>query len=553
MLDVVFEMTVAQRCVTMVIGAAALVWAFCRYALPWLEVQEDVIDVALLVERQHQIDSDLVAALDFESSDAGTPGSARLKKAVIEHAARLGHELNVFEGFDYSPCVRRGIALAVTVLLVAIGVVLSPPHAGAFLGRMLLLSDRYPTATVIETIEVNGVRIDPLRREKTVVRVGHGKPVTFAVRCSGTIPEQGQVVLRSAASGKESHLVVAKTSQDEKEKNGFRGTLPRLLDTITYTLYVGDARTEPQRIEVIPLPVIQPTLRTIPPEYARQAEGTSETDTNSLQLFVIESSEVKIALRSSKPLNDAVLTIPASTEPIEYRLRALDEKNRHWALQDEGTVFSQVDQAIRFQLQVTDKDGLQLETPLEGRIRLKADRRPRVTGNLVHRVVLPGAKPIVELRASDDYGIDRLTLGVRVLRSHTRTGSPEAGTQTVQERDFPITALLEPSRTGGSDVRTNRNGSRSAVPLTFPVRRENIPLVGGYRLDLSKLDVDKGDQLELTLKVLDYRGKLPGRMTAGEPLVLNVSDKAGVLAAIAQSDEHSEECLTDIIRRQLGM
>jgi hypothetical protein len=39
----------------------------------------------------------------------------------------------------------------------------------------------------------------------------------------------------------------------------------------------------------------------------------------------------------------------------------------------------------------------------------------------------------------------------------------------------------------------------------------------------------------------------------GDPLVLEISDESGVLAAISEADPRSEERLTDIIKRQLGI
>ena len=79
--------------VSLGIAIAVGIWAYRKFAAPWLAKRESDIDMALLVERQNKIDSDLVAALQFESPEAKGWGSVRLEDAVIDRscsAARRG-------------------------------------------------------------------------------------------------------------------------------------------------------------------------------------------------------------------------------------------------------------------------------------------------------------------------------------------------------------------------------------------------------------------------------------------------------------------------------
>ncbi len=76
-----------QRLLLLGLAAAGVIWAFARFALPWLGKHEDVTEMALLVQRQTGIDSDLVAALQFESPDAEHWGSPQLETAVIDRVA----------------------------------------------------------------------------------------------------------------------------------------------------------------------------------------------------------------------------------------------------------------------------------------------------------------------------------------------------------------------------------------------------------------------------------------------------------------------------------
>jgi hypothetical protein len=167
--------------------------------------------------------------------------------------------------------------------------------------------------------------------------------------------------------------------------------------------------------------------------------------------------------------------------------------------------------------------------------------------------VLPEAKPVVELRVSDDYGIAELALNVEVVQSREESGAEAAGAQTVTEHQIAIDKLLKPFGNNRDGASLSGGETRESMSITFPARGEVLPIVGGFRLDLTPLQLVKGDQLRLTLKATDYRGELPGRPAESEPMILDISDESGVLAAIAEADETSEARITELIRRQLGI
>src|SRR5262245_40580349 len=69
LLDFTFGLSVSERMVVLPLAIAAVGWAFWRLTRPLIDRGESELEMALLVEQQHQIDSDLVAALQFESSE----------------------------------------------------------------------------------------------------------------------------------------------------------------------------------------------------------------------------------------------------------------------------------------------------------------------------------------------------------------------------------------------------------------------------------------------------------------------------------------------------
>ncbi|MCA9249485.1 MAG: hypothetical protein KDA42_20345, partial [Planctomycetales bacterium] len=135
-LDFLFSLQTLQRAVVMAVGAGLLVWAFLKFTRPYWGVSESLIDVALLVEKRQGIDSDLVAALQFESPQADRWGSRELEDAVIDYVAELDRGLDVFAGFTAETFWRRSGVLAVTLAIAVVLGVLYPAHLATFLARL---------------------------------------------------------------------------------------------------------------------------------------------------------------------------------------------------------------------------------------------------------------------------------------------------------------------------------------------------------------------------------------------------------------------------------
>ena len=69
---------------------------------------------------------------------------------------------------------------------------------------------------------------------------------------------------------------------------------------------------------------------------------------------------------------------------------------------------------------------------------------------------------------------------------------------------------------------------------------------------MAPLGLAKGDRLAVTLQVVDYRGSgQEGRATLSEPLVFQVTDERGILAAMAEADRESAGRLKTMIQRQI--
>ena len=133
-----FNLPMGLRAVSLLAWIAGGIWAVERFAWPLVKVRESEQDVALIVEQHHKIDSDLVAAIQFEGPHAPTWGSARLQQAVVDYVAEFSPSLNVFEGFSYRPLPQRATVLGITLVVVLAAALAFPGHATAFWNRFLL-------------------------------------------------------------------------------------------------------------------------------------------------------------------------------------------------------------------------------------------------------------------------------------------------------------------------------------------------------------------------------------------------------------------------------
>jgi hypothetical protein len=518
LVDWSLQMNRPQRLVAMALCAGVLVWAFRRFARPWLWQRETELDMALLVERQQQIDSDLVAAIQFESPEAPQWGSVQLEQKVIDQTARMGRRLDVMQGVPQRPLVRRTTVLAATCVVLALGVWRFPDHARAFFNRFFLLGPRhYPTQTVIESVRINGRRIELTGWRPQVAKCSYGEPVEFQVICSGRLPEAGRAELQTDRGSQ----TTIPLSREEEYVMVYVGRLERLVDSVQYGLYLGDAWTEPGRLQVVPLPTINVELRVTPPSYAAAQDTSSRTSRGLRQISVLEGSRVDFRVTSDKTLRQATLSIDAEEYPMRREpaeARPSETSADRWTVDVAGTPLARVLEPIRYQVGAVDTDDLEPERPVLGVIRIKADYGPRIVASALTEFVLPTANPGISYEASDDYGLARLSILPQVTHEDGRT----------EELEEIVIYQLR----GGDAVAQEREDR--------------------YPLDLGPLHLVKDDQLSITLQATDYRGPdHEGKTALSEPLMFQVTDERGILAAMAEADRESANRLKTMIQRQI--
>ena len=436
----------------------------------------------------------------------------------------------MFEGFSYRPLPQRATVLGVTLVVVLGAALCFPGHAAAFWNRFLLGSAHYPTKTQIQSITVSGQPVPVFHTGETPrVRVPYGQKIEVAVTCGGEVPRAGFVQLSGVNTDAVNRVDLNATAP---EAATFAGEIAHVADSFRMRFHFGDAVSDPAEVVIVPLPLVDLAWEIEPPKYAVSAMRPGETDGGSRQLAVIEGSVAKLKLVcSNKPLKAATLSIgeksidlvrqssphSPSARPGERTTPYSESAGYSWTLPT-GTPFDSIREAIKYEVRVTDEDGLTLETPISGQIRLKPDRLPRVVATAVTRFVLPTALPKLDYAAGDDFGVAKIVAIIHISREDGRTSQHAVVSKTVAAADQPQTILR----------------GQIAVPL-------------------SPYELQKGDEVKVTLEVTDWRGELVGQKGVGEPITFSVTDLNGILAQTGDEDKKTAKQLDEILRRELGI
>jgi hypothetical protein len=83
------------------------------------------------------------------------------------------------------------------------------------------------------------------------------------------------------------------------------------------------------------------------------------------------------------------------------------------------------------------------------------------------------------------------------------------------------------------------------------VGRDRLPVEGTVAVPIASLGLRPGDQVRLTVRAADYRGKADGRTATSDPILLDITDESGIIASLSESDERSAGQLEAIIEREL--
>jgi len=492
-LDFWIRMGHLERSIVLLSVIVTLIWTISRYLLPAMKVHESDTALAVMVDGMHGMHSDLVAAIQFDDEGRIQYGSSQLREMVVEYTGQAAGDLNFLEGFSRKEMAQRMAVFIVTAVVCLAPAAYFSEHTAAFLNRLVLGNARYPTRTIIE--DITG---------KDVVAEGHS--VTFKVRArvrSGEMPESGEVRIKTVSTGL---ATTVKLIPDDKDSDVYVGTLNRVLDDLSYTIYLGDARTDPRDLKLVPLPKAKLDLRITAPPYARGKVPPRPKD--GRQAVVLEGSTIVPVVTADKELESAVLTVDGDTREFN-----LDRRGKSFELDRRDSPLAKVTEMVSFEIMVTDTDHLSPESPIKATVRISTDLPPRAALAAFSRYVVPTAKPEIRYKVIDDYALDHINLHVSIIDAD--------GKQT--DRSELLARLKD-----------HRNDYRGAYPL-----------------HLEKLKLQKGYQVAVSVEAVDYRGKFEGKSRRSEKWIFEISDEAGVREAMDRLIEQMDKKLDEVLRAQL--
>lgn len=520
-LDRIFALPRAGRLWLWAGIAATLVWVGRRYAWPLLRVRETDLDVALSMEKVHGIDSDFVAALQFERPEAAAWGSSTLRSAVVDYVAEFGREWTSAAPLWSRLLAGRVAWLAGLAALVAALGIASPATLRAFVDRMLLGSGHYPTWTRIERLVVNGREIDVTRA--AAIKAPAGQPLVIEVAYGGRPTATGRAVFTPAAGGGAATLPLEPPAHRPNGATSLAGTLDNLTDSATLVVHAGDAWSEPVAITAVPAPVVETSVSVEPPSYARTTNAPAAA---GRQAAVLEGSRVVLAVTClNKDLARAEAVIDGIAHPL-VRQPAVDGGHDRFVLSGSGSPLALVTAPVQYEVHAVDVDGLSPDRPPAGTIRIRPDAPPQVSAEAVTRTVLPGARPRISYSVRDDHGVATLRARLETVRGAAADEDPAAS---------PAPARV-------IDIRP------AAAP---PLVGEALPAAGSFVVPLADLGLQKGDFVRVVVEAVDYRGATPGQPATSAPIDLTVSDENGVLEALQASESQAAQELQAIIEEQL--
>ena len=610
-LDLYFNLSELQRLVMSGLLLLSEVWVIWRWSLPLFARRESELQVALGVESSNRLDSDLVAALQFESGAATTSSSAQLRQLVIRNMLNQRDRVRWFAG-NWNHSIWRHAAAQTLALAMILGVSARwPDHVSAFGHRLLLANARYPSATHLQQIRINHTRVFPSSsdgiRVASPASVATGQKVRFAVLARGLLPATGRVEINHPQfPGRQ--VPLNRVSLDERrrlleegllllkqralgdaaEQSGdWRQTLSELLwlDAPALAQHVEqhNPRQEPPQHYA---QAIQELLDTWPTEVDGSAAYTGQLD----RLPNPGSYVVQLGDDWTEPAALRLLPLPAIRLEVEVTPpNYARDGTADTADTDTRDVEVLAGSNVRLEVSCTNGKTLRMAavTLTQGTDRQTIDLHSSGgaapswklpdTGTPLSQVTHPwryevqvddtdGLQPATPLRGRIRLRADRPPTGsARVVHDTVLPdahpvieyqASDDFGIQSVRMRvdiQRPSTGQpVIPKAVSEGSVR-DTPGERHLFPLLkrAPVLASALPLSGRWSLDLPALGVARGDLLKLTLEIVDHRGDFSGERFLDESIVLHVSDERGVLESITKPDIDVEQRLNELIQRQL--
>ena len=467
------EMPWTARLVGLVGLAVALGLIVVKMLLGRLHTSLPDDSLALLVERHHpNLGGRLVTTVQLsQTGRTGDTHSTDLLRYVHDEAAEKIDEVDPSRVFQQAPLFKKSMIAAPLFLATLALFVIRPDSFARAASRLTLFSDDpWPRRAQLEMVGVelpavtaNGDEsIEPQKLtfdENRTLRLPRGSNGAMRIRARADEPFELPVVCtvrykiiprddsgtteNAATSGQSNMRRVGRVVEGYQSFLLDGPPLASLSDSIIFHVRGLDDRLSDYRIEAVDPPAMtQMQVAFRYPDYLRGAPaddmGFDRIEGYQSGLRLPQGSSVTLIGTSSLPLGEAdVMVTSTSDQPVPFQTHYAESRRKlRIEIQD-------FDSALTVHVVPRDASGISAQAPFRYFLGAVTDQPPEIKLRLVGigTAVTPIARLPVAMQATDDYGIDTLT--VSLTPSTTEGTSKSAQTSPPRDRQGKASSVLD--------------------------------------------------------------------------------------------------------------
>ncbi len=441
--DLLWELSATARVTAFMVAGAVALAAFVMFTVSVLRRSgrdrlANHLDQVAATGGEIRSGLELADSLNNKEEDRSL--SIGLASLAITKAADRADSIDQKTAVSLAPLKTVAVPLVAVGLLVGLVALAMPQLAKTQWNRFANPMDDTPPFSTIQ-FDVSPGNVE----------VRYGDPVDIVAQLSDVPLDDLELVLISNLE--------EKVPMFAEGNNRWQTSLFRITEPIKYQVRSGRLRSKTFSIDVLSVPEISGVEFLVsPPAYTRLGKRRVKGGT---PIRALAGTQVQVLATSNRPLTKGTVTFAkqdAAEEGIEVELKPDDQTQE---LQQVIGTF-EVKQGGKFEITLTDVDGVQSSEVHAGYVELLKDTRPLVrirepkqNSWATSTVQLP-----VQISAEDDYGLSR----VAVYRS--------------------------------------LNDSRP-LPMELPVSDTDCRLDVNFRLPLKEYLLSPGDKLELFVRVED--------------------------------------------------
>jgi hypothetical protein len=377
------------RSLLLVLVAAAVLAGlfFCVLRPAFGDVSDE--RVARLIElRFPELDNGLINAVQL-ARDTMVPSQALVERQIAEVADRI-QPYDFRQAVDRRRLRRMGLWAAATTTALLVYAILFPARFANALTRILR-----PRAYLPAVGAVNIAKVEP--GSTTLI---YGSDLDVRVTLAPGSREVGEGTLRyQVEEGRPEELSLSAVGGGVLSGRVESVTVP-----LSYAVRVGDSESQLFTVALVQKPAVRHLEVTY--EYPQYTGLTPRTEADSLgDLSAPVGSLARLTITANKPIATAkVLLGEGAPPPVTADLDKQVLRTQLW-IEKGGT----------YAIHLTDEQGYTNDPPVENRIEAIPDAPPQVVllTPTQDETAAPGGSVAVSLKASDNYGLERVELRLR--------------------------------------------------------------------------------------------------------------------------------------------